>query len=132
VIFISGCPESESYHRANGNGAAGDSFLEEGPGARLIAGLPVTTIDRIVAELGLPRVDLIKADVKGAGTRMIAGASETIRRFRPRIVVSTEEPPEDPVSIRNAVLGLVPDYRFRCGPCLFTGDEIRNDTVFFE
>lgn len=117
---------------ANGNGAAGDSFLEASPGSRRIADLPVTTIDRIVEELGLPRVDLIKGDVKGAGTRMIHGAAETIRRFRPRIVVSTEEPPEDPASIRAAVLGIAPDYRFRCGPCLFTGEEIRNDTVFFE
>jgi FkbM family methyltransferase len=117
---------------ANGNGAAGDSFLEESPGARRIADLPVTTIDRIVADLGLPRVDLIKADVKGAGTRMIHGAAQTIRKFRPRIVVSTEEPPEDPAAIRAAVLAFMPDYRFRCGPCLFTGDEIRNDTIAFE
>lgn len=116
---------------ANGNGAAGDSFVEEGPGARKIADLPVTTIDRIVEDLGLSRVDLIKADVKGAGTRMVRGAAGTIRRFHPRIVVSTEEPPEDPYTIRREVLALAPDYRFRCGPCLFTGNEIRNDTIAF-
>ena len=51
---------------ANGNGAAGDNFLAEGLGARKIPDIPVTTIDRIVEELDLPRVDIIKADIKGA------------------------------------------------------------------
>jgi len=117
---------------SNGNGAAGDSFLEHGPGSRIIADIPVTTVDKMVAELGLPRVDLIKADIKGAGTRMVAGAANTIRAYHPRIVVSVEEAPEDPASIKAAVLQIAPSYRFRCGPCLFTGDEIRNDTIFFQ
>jgi FkbM family methyltransferase len=116
----------------NGNGAAGDSFVEQGPGSKTIAGVPVTTVDRIVAELALPRVDLIKADIKGAGTRMVTGAVNTIRAFHPRIVVSVEEAPEDPASIKAAVMQIAPDYRFRCGPCLFTGGEIRNDTIFFQ
>ena len=93
---------------ANGNGSAGDSFVTEGPVSHKIADIPVTTIDRIVKELNLPRVDIIKADIKGAGTRMILGATETIRRYHPRIVVSTEEAPEDPASIRDAVMKLDP------------------------
>jgi FkbM family methyltransferase len=118
---------------ANGNGAAGDSFVTEGVGARKIADIPVTTIDRVVKELDLPRVDIIKADIKGAGTRMIRGATETIRKYHPRIVISTEEAPEDPAAIRQAVMNVDPGYQFRAGPCLFTGrGEVRNDTVFFE
>jgi FkbM family methyltransferase len=118
---------------ANGNGAAGDSFLTEGVGARKIADIPVTTIDRIVKELDLPRVDIIKADIKGAGTRMIRGAAETIRKYRPRMVVSTEEATDDPAAIRQAVMNVDPGYQFRAGPCLFTGrNEVRNDTVFFQ
>jgi FkbM family methyltransferase len=117
---------------ANGNGAAGDSFLTESRGARKIA-VPVTTVDRIVKELALPRVDIIKADIKGAGTRMILGATETLRQYHPRLVISTEEAPEDPAAIHRAVMTVDPKYRFRAGPCLFTGaDEIRNDTIFFQ
>ena len=134
VIYPKGIWDEEKrlIFYSNGNGAAGDSFVERGVNAKIIADIPVTTIDRIVHELGLPRVDLIKADIKGAGTRMITGASETIRKFHPRIVVSVEEAPEDPASIKAAVLRIASDYRFRCGPCLFTGDEIRNDTIFFQ
>ena len=78
-------------------------------------------------------MDIIKADIKGAGTRMIRGATETIRKYHPRIVISTEEAPEDPAAIREAVMTVDSGYQFRAGPCLFTGrNEVRNDTVFFE
>jgi FkbM family methyltransferase len=117
---------------ANGNGAAGDSFVTEGLSARKIADIPVTTIDRIVEELDLPRVDIIKADIKGAGTRMIRGATKTIRRYHPRIVISTEEAPEDPAAIRQAVMNVDSGYQFRPGPCLWRENEVRNDTVFFQ
>jgi FkbM family methyltransferase len=134
VVYPKGLWDEEKrlVFYANGNGAAGDSFVEHGAGSRIIADIPVTTVDKLVAELALPRVDMIKADIKGAGTRMITGAVNTIRAFHPRIVVSVEEAPEDPVTIRAAVMRIAPDYRFRCGPCLFTGDEIRNDTIFFQ
>ena len=134
IIYPKGIWDEEKrlVFYSNGNGAAGDSFLEHGPGSKIIADIPVTTVDKMVAELGLLRVDLIKADIKGAGTRMVTGARNTIRAFHPRIVVSVEEAPEDPASIKAAVMQIAPDYRFRCGPCLFTGDEIRNDTIFFQ
>lgn len=134
VVYPKGIWDEEKrlVFYSNGNGAAGDSFLEHGPGSRIIADIPVTTVDKIVAELSLPRVDIIKADIKGAGTRMIHGAANTIRAFHPRIVVSVEEEPEDPATIKAAVLQIAPNYRFRCGPCLFADDEIRNDTIFFQ
>ncbi|HYP08561.1 MAG TPA: FkbM family methyltransferase [Bryobacteraceae bacterium] len=134
VIYPKGIWDEEKrlVFYSNGNGAAGDSFVERGADAKVVADIPVTTIDKIVAELALPRVDIIKADIKGAGTRMVHGAVNTIKAYHPRIVVSVEEAPEDPASIKAAVMRIVPDYRFRCGPCLFTGDEIRNDTIFFQ
>ena len=115
----------------NGNGAAGDGFLTEGKGARKIT-VPVTTIDKIVKELNLPRVDIIKADIKGAGTRMIHGGEETIRKYHPRMVISVEEEPEDPAAIRLAVLNVEAKYQFRPGPCMFGDGELRNDTIFFQ
>ena len=71
--------------------------------AKPIADVPVTTVNK-VKELNLPRVDIIKADIKGAGTRMIKGGVETIRAYRPRIVISVEEAPEDPAEIHDAIL----------------------------
>ena len=117
---------------SNGNAAAGDSFITHNKNSTIIGSIPTTTIDRIVTEYGLARVDLIKADVKGAGEPAIRGASATIRNFHPRLAFSTEEAPEDPAALSKAVLALDSRYKVRCGPCLYTGDEIRTDVMFFE
>ena len=63
---------------------------------------------------------------------MIAGATETLARYRPRMVLSTEEPPEDPQRLVQVVRGLQADYEFTCGPCLTHGVErVYTDVVFF-
>jgi FkbM family methyltransferase len=117
---------------ANGNGAAGDSFVTEGTGARRIADIPVTTIDKIVKELGLPRVNIIKADVKGSSERMLKGASETLKSYHPRVVISTEEETDDPVKLQATIAAIDPSYQFTPGPCLLDGAEVRTDVVFFK
>ena len=38
---------------------------------------------------------------------------------------------QDPEEIRQAVMSTDGGYQFQPGPCLFTGDELRNDTIFF-
>ncbi len=48
--------------------------------------VPLTTIDKLVAELRLPRVDFIKMDIEGAEVPALAGGHETIARFKPRLV----------------------------------------------
>ncbi|MEO8048943.1 MAG: FkbM family methyltransferase [Acidobacteriota bacterium] len=134
IVYPKGIWDEEKHlvFYANGNGAAGDSFVSKAADARVIADIPVTTVDKIVKELNLPRVDIIKADIKGAGTRMIKGGVETIRAYHPRIVISVEEEPENPVEIHDAVMKIAPNYHFRAGPCEFGDGEIRNDTIFFE
>jgi FkbM family methyltransferase len=138
IVYAKGIWDEEKrlVFYANVNGEAGDSFVTRGVNAKPIADVPVTTIDKIVKELNLPRVDIIKADIKGAGTRMIKGGVETIRAYHPRIVISVEEAPENPAEIHDAVLSIAPNYHFHPGPCLVSGlfsdGEIRNDTIFFQ
>jgi len=134
IVYPKGIWDEEKHlvFYANGNGAAGDSFVSQGANARVIADIPVTTVDKIVKELNLPRVDIIKADIKGAGTRMIKGGAETIRAYHPRIVVSVEEEPENPAEIHAALMSVAPSYHLRPGPCEFGDGEIRNDTIFFQ
>ena len=47
----------------------------------------LSTIDAVVAALGLDRVDFIKADVEGWEVRLLHGGADTLRRFRPRLLL---------------------------------------------
>lgn len=115
----------------NGNGAAGDSFVNRTASSKQVK-IAVTTIDKLTVELRLERVDFIKADIKGASERAVHGASAVIRRFHPRMAFSTEEAPEDPLSLTRLIQSLAPSYHERCGPCLFDGSEVRTDVMFYQ
>jgi FkbM family methyltransferase len=53
--------------------------------------VPTQTVDALVAGQGLERVDFIKIDVEGHEFQVLAGAVETISRFRPRILIEVFE-----------------------------------------
>lgn len=55
--------------------------------------VPTRTLDGMVDELGIDRLDLIKLDIQGGETFMLRGGEATIRRFRPVLVMEVE--PED-------------------------------------
>jgi FkbM family methyltransferase len=99
-------------------------------------------LDDALAGLGLLRVDLIKIDVEGHERDVIEGASETLRRFGPAVVIeSGHESAEDRRALADAVeqlgyemicalhdYGALPcglaEYRSAQGAC--AGSEPRN------
>jgi FkbM family methyltransferase len=60
------------------------------PGSHRDVQVLLTTIDKIVDELHLPRVDLIKMDIEGAEVKALAGARNTLSRFHPRMSTAAE------------------------------------------
>jgi FkbM family methyltransferase len=93
-----------------------DSRIEETKTPKKVS-IEVTAIDRIVAELGLPRVDFIKLDVEGAERKALDGGRGTITRFGPRMSIATENLPDDPQVIPALVTGIRPNYRRESGKC---------------
>jgi FkbM family methyltransferase len=51
----------------------------------------VATLDEIAAAQKLDRLDLLKIDVEGSETAVLQGAEESLRRFRPVIVVEGQD-----------------------------------------
>ncbi|MEM7692842.1 MAG: FkbM family methyltransferase [Pseudomonadota bacterium] len=51
------------------------------------AEVPMTTLDAFTAEEALPRLDLIKIDVEGFEREVLAGATDTLSRFAPRVLM---------------------------------------------
>jgi acetylornithine/succinyldiaminopimelate/putrescine aminotransferase len=48
------------------------------------------TIDQVVEDLDLSRVDFIKLDIEGAESQAILGAKQTLARFQPPVAIATE------------------------------------------
>ena len=94
-----------------------DSFVVNGPAPHTEVKVPVTTIDRMVAELGLPRVDFVKLDIKGAAPKALLGAKQTLAAFHPRLAISTEEPKDFAEFIQGPIQAGWSGYRRECGMC---------------
>ena len=92
--------------------------------------VPLTTIDKLVAELKLPSVDFVKMDIEGAEMEALQGAVETVRRFHPRMAISLEHRPTDPDRIPELVEKLWPNYVSVCGACTNVIGSIQPDVLF--
>jgi FkbM family methyltransferase len=53
--------------------------------------VPVTTLDAAAAALALDRLDFIKADIEGWELRLLRGAENSLRRFRPRLLIELSD-----------------------------------------
>lgn len=80
--------------------------------------VPLTTIDQVVEQLHLTRVDFIKLDIENAEANALRGASKTLARYHPRLAVALENA-KDRVGYGREVLQVVrnihPGYRYVCG-----------------
>ena len=104
--------------RVNGQSGS-DSVAMQVPGASQGPTVLLTTIDKLVAELHLDRVDYIKMDIEGAEKNALTGAKETVARFKPRMAVSLEHLPDDPEAIPALIERLWPGTKTECGPCVW-------------
>ena len=104
---------------------------EAGRAVRTIQ-LPLTTVDALVDELGLERVDVIKMDIEGAEREALLGAQKTLRRFRPRLALAAENLDDDWDVLPTRVRAIEPSYSSNPGPCMLTSrPEIHLETLFF-
>ncbi|MGB9611424.1 MAG: FkbM family methyltransferase, partial [Bryobacteraceae bacterium] len=98
--------------------------------------IELTTIDDLVNQLGLERLDAIKMDIEGAEVRALRGARRTIQRFRPQLAVATEHTHDVVQNNRNVIetmRQIAPDYRPRCGYCMLRNGlrRIVPETLYF-
>jgi len=89
---------------------------------------PSATVDKVVAELALPRVDYIRVDSEGVD--VLRGAHDTIAKFKPRISIAAHAA----ANLRNQLGKIRPDYQLRCGPCTVVKEShsIRPDVLYFK
>ena len=93
--------------------------------------VPLTTIDKLVAELKLDRVDFIKMDIEGAERNALIGARATLAKYHPRMALSAYHLPDDPRKLPELVHSAWQGYRMACGPCADGGSFVRPDILYF-
>jgi len=81
------------------------------------------TIDDFVRDNQLERVDLIKFDVEGAEERVLRGAIETIKRWKPKLAISAYHKNDDLIVLGKLIKSLNPNYRLHLG---------HGSTVYYE
>lgn len=67
-------------------------------------------LDDFVRDNNLSRVDFIKSDIEGFERNMLAGAQETLRKFSPKLALSTYHFPDDPQVMSELILKANPNY----------------------
>ena len=92
---------------------------------------PLTTIDKLVAELNLPSVDFIKMDIEGAEVKALNGGRQTIAKYHPRMGLSVYHEADHPVEVPKAAKAAWPGYTIECGPCAIANGRIRPDILYF-
>ena len=118
--------------RVDPKNSAADSFVIQRQGAVDLEKVPLTTIDKLVAELKLARVDYIKLDIEGAEPRALTGAKETLAKFKPRISIAAYHQPDHPKVIPEIIRAARSDYQMQCGPCAESDFSIRPDVLYFK
>jgi FkbM family methyltransferase len=111
--------------------SAADSFVIHREGAVAVAQIPLTTIDKLVAELKLPQVDFVKMDIEGAEPRALAGARATLAQYHPRLSLSAYHAPDHPITIPAVVRQAWAGYKMECGPCAEANHAVRPDVLYF-
>jgi FkbM family methyltransferase len=86
-----------------------DSIL--GPDTGSSEKILVTTVDRLVSDLHLSSVDLIKMDIENAEPQALSGASETLKKFKPRLEIASYHTFDEYRRISETVLRANPGYR---------------------
>lgn len=117
--------------RVSPTNSAADSFVMNPPDSKVIGKVPVTTIDNLVSELYLEKVDFIKMDIEGAEPKALDGAKRTLARFRPRLSVAVYHADDHPKTIPAQILAARSDYSKTCGPCAEVRFGVRPDVLYF-
>lgn len=113
------------------NNTAADSFVVQAEHNVAVPKIALTTIDLLVTELKLPKVDMIKMDIKGATQRALTGGRQTLAANKPRLAISTEETVDNPKDIASFIESMRLGYRVECGTCSMESLRVHPDVLLF-
>lgn len=112
--------------------SAADSFVMNSKATHIVPRIALTTIDKLIGELDLHKVDFIKMDIEGAELRALDGASATLKEYKPRISISAYHEADHPMLIPEKIQSAHEGYQMSCGPCTEIPFGVRPDILYFQ
>lgn len=106
------------------------SYLDKGPASivdhvnRYKDKILTLSIDDLVSNENIDRVDFIKMDIEGAESKALKGASNTIKRYKPKLAISAYHKHDDLYRLPEQILSLRSDYKLYLDYYTIIGDEI--------
>lgn len=104
--------DNETFYYVDKGPASTVSTTPTGNGDKAVQS---KTIDGLVREKGLQKVDFIKLDIEGAEPYALTGAVETIKKFKPKLAIAIYHSVSDFVNIPAYILSLCPEYKLYLG-----------------
>ena len=77
-------------------------------------GVRVTTLDELVKELGLPRVDYIKMDAEGSELRILKGAEKVLQEYSPVLSLACYHTDRDGIPYVGQVVAYLKGFGYKC------------------
>ncbi len=118
VLVPEGAWDSEStleFSIGVANSGTGSFVVKEISGKAISA--RVRPIDSMLRELGVTKLDFVKMDIEGAERHALAGAKETLAKFKPRLMLDAYHLTDDDVVLPKLITSVNPDYRQFCAVC---------------
>ncbi len=81
--------------------------------------------------MALPKVDYIKMDIEGAEREALQGAQQTLRKYKPRLMLDAYHRPDDPAALPALIRQASKEYVAYCGPCELEGNRLIPHAIFF-
>jgi len=82
------------------------------PGKIKIEQFDTISLDDYVSSNSITKVDFIKMDVEGAETDAINGAKQILKKYKPKLAISTYHKPDDFWSLPLLIKNINTDYKF--------------------
>lgn len=130
ILYPKGVWIRDDYLSLSGSGASRRVSEDRSDDSEGLLGVPLTTVDKVVSDLNLTRVDFIKMDIEGAEVPALLGAQRTLCTYRPRLAIAGYHNRHDSEAIPSVVCKAWSGYQLQFGSFYSSGG-VRPQAIFF-
>ncbi|MBL8213389.1 MAG: FkbM family methyltransferase [Bryobacterales bacterium] len=118
VLLAEGAWDTEStleFNTGVANSGTGSFVVKEISGKTIA--VRVRPIDAMLRDAGVTKLDFVKMDIEGAERHALAGARQTLAKFKPRLMLDAYHLTDDDEVLPKLITSIHPQYQQFCAVC---------------